>query len=175
MPRRTNSTRNGCRKIRAWGGGWIGWADLYSRFAPQDQTDPAKAERILKDGLAVSDVERRQHLVERLAGLYEETGQMEKAASLRDEQASANAAEPSPEGRAIKTQEREKGGPDPAVDAEATAKRPEKLRPTAPAEDAWDVPAEPATTIRNTGPKAGRNAPCPCGSGKKFKKCCGTK
>jgi len=22
-------------------------------------------------------------------------------------------------------------------------------------------------------PKAGRNAPCPCGSGKKFKKCCG--
>ena len=27
----------------SWGGGWIGWADLYSRFAPQDQTDPAKA------------------------------------------------------------------------------------------------------------------------------------
>ena len=23
------------------------------------------------------------------------------------------------------------------------------------------------------GPKAGRNDPCPCGSGKKFKKCCG--
>lgn len=22
------------------------------------------------------------------------------------------------------------------------------------------------------GPKVGRNAPCPCGSGKKFKKCC---
>ena len=24
------------------------------------------------------------------------------------------------------------------------------------------------------GPKIGRNEPCPCGSGKKFKKCCGT-
>ena len=24
-----------------------------------------------------------------------------------------------------------------------------------------------------TGPKVGRNDPCPCGSGKKYKKCCG--
>ncbi len=28
-------------------------------------------------------------------------------------------------------------------------------------------------TQRNTGPKVGRNDPCPCGSGKKHKKCCG--
>ncbi len=27
--------------------------------------------------------------------------------------------------------------------------------------------------IRNSGQKVGRNDPCPCGSGKKFKKCCG--
>jgi uncharacterized protein len=27
--------------------------------------------------------------------------------------------------------------------------------------------------VRNEGPKTGRNDPCPCGSGKKFKKCCG--
>ena len=27
--------------------------------------------------------------------------------------------------------------------------------------------------IRNSRPKVGRNAPCPCGSGKKYKKCCG--
>jgi hypothetical protein len=26
---------------------------------------------------------------------------------------------------------------------------------------------------KTTGPKVGRNAPCPCGSGKKYKKCCG--
>ena len=37
------------------------------------------------------------------------------------------------------------------------------------------APAEPATapqTIRRQGPKIGRNEPCPCGSGKKFKRCC---
>jgi len=28
-------------------------------------------------------------------------------------------------------------------------------------------------TIRRTAPKIGRNEPCPCGSGKKYKKCCG--
>ena len=28
-------------------------------------------------------------------------------------------------------------------------------------------------TQRNTTPKVGRNEPCPCGSGKKYKKCCG--
>ena len=35
--------------------------------------------------------------------------------------------------------------------------------------------AEPAAwsePIINTGPKVGRNDPCPCGSGKKYKKCC---
>ncbi len=30
-----------------------------------------------------------------------------------------------------------------------------------------------ATTFRRTLPKIGRNDPCPCGSGKKFKQCCG--
>ena len=31
----------------------------------------------------------------------------------------------------------------------------------------------PPRPIVRQGPKAGRNDPCPCGSGKKFKKCCG--
>ncbi|MFC1584961.1 preprotein translocase subunit SecA [Fibrobacterota bacterium] len=34
------------------------------------------------------------------------------------------------------------------------------------------VAAKPATFTRNQ-PKVGRNSPCPCGSGKKYKKCCG--
>ncbi len=29
------------------------------------------------------------------------------------------------------------------------------------------------TTVRRTQPKVGRNDPCPCGSGKKYKQCCG--
>ncbi len=39
------------------------------------------------------------------------------------------------------------------------------------------APAKPATMSPNRpivkGPKVGRNDPCPCGSGKKYKKCCG--
>ena len=29
------------------------------------------------------------------------------------------------------------------------------------------------TTVRRSTPKVGRNDPCPCGSGKKYKNCCG--
>ena len=31
-----------------------------------------------------------------------------------------------------------------------------------------------AEPVRREAPKVGRNDPCPCGSGKKFKKCCGS-
>lgn len=34
--------------------------------------------------------------------------------------------------------------------------------------------ADPDTTVRRSAPKVGRNDPCPCGSGKKFKLCHGT-
>ena len=36
-----------------------------------------------------------------------------------------------------------------------------------------DQPSSPQKTIQSTHPKVGRNDPCPCGSGKKYKKCCG--
>ena len=36
----------------------------------------------------------------------------------------------------------------------------------------WAEPSAPAT-YRRAPPKPGRNDPCPCGSGKKYKKCCG--
>jgi len=36
-----------------------------------------------------------------------------------------------------------------------------------------DDPLHPVQPIRNAAPKVGRNDPCPCGSGKKYKKCCG--
>ena len=41
--------------------------------------------------------------------------------------------------------------------------------------DEWlyvDGRISPRTIVRST-PKVGRNDPCPCGSGKKFKQCCG--
>jgi yecA family protein len=41
-------------------------------------------------------------------------------------------------------------------------------------EDSFDLPYdyEPATPYVRETPKIGRNDPCPCGSGKKYKKCC---
>jgi preprotein translocase subunit SecA len=36
--------------------------------------------------------------------------------------------------------------------------------------DSGDTPVQ---TVRRQGEKVGRNAPCPCGSGKKYKRCCG--
>jgi preprotein translocase subunit SecA len=36
-----------------------------------------------------------------------------------------------------------------------------------------EQPAQQKTVVR--GKKVGRNDPCPCGSGKKYKKCCGRK
>jgi len=42
-----------------------------------------------------------------------------------------------------------------------------------------NLPGQPAkqrpkqTPVRNLGPQVGPNDPCPCGSGKKYKKCCG--
>ena len=41
---------------------------------------------------------------------------------------------------------------------------------------AWvyvDGEAPETGTVRREGPRVGRNNPCPCGSGRKFKKCCG--
>lgn len=37
----------------------------------------------------------------------------------------------------------------------------------------YDGNPVPVETIRREGPKIGRNDPCPCGSGKKYKRCCG--
>ena len=47
---------------------------------------------------------------------------------------------------------------------ERPIQREQVLKPDAP---------NAGTTVRNTEKKIGRNDPCPCGSGKKYKNCCG--
>ncbi len=37
----------------------------------------------------------------------------------------------------------------------------------------WQSQRNPVGTLRRESPKVGRNDPCPCGSGKKYKQCCG--
>ena len=36
-----------------------------------------------------------------------------------------------------------------------------------------DPPISAPAVVHGNDPKPGRNNPCPCGSGKKFKRCCG--
>ena len=88
-----------------WGWGWIGWSDCY-RFTHTEWKDSSRAERILREGMAIADVRNHSDLVDRLADLYREQGRQKEPRQLRQEE------------------------------------------------------------------KVGRNQPCPCGSGKKFKKCC---
>ncbi|MBK9015861.1 MAG: DUF1186 domain-containing protein [Saprospiraceae bacterium] len=52
-----------------------------------------------------------------------------------------------------------------AVDLENIGKKPTTL-PSPASDYAWQE------TVIKDGPKVGRNDPCPCGSGKKYKKCC---
>lgn len=73
-----------------------------------------------------------------------------------------------------------------AFEAELEAERPKQLEAIHPAANAMAealhgehevevaVEAEqPVGTYKRETPKVGRNAPCPCGSGKKYKQCCG--
>ena len=39
--------------------------------------------------------------------------------------------------------------------------------------DFWEARRNIPAPIRREGPKVGRNDPCPCGSGRKYKQCCG--
>ncbi len=49
-------------------------------------------------------------------------------------------------------------------------KEQQNIKLAAPASQGGSVRPE---TVKRTQPKVGRNDPCPCGSGKKYKKCCG--
>jgi len=51
---------------------------------------------------------------------------------------------------------------------------PEPQQEVGDQDSGWpEKPAHGAGTVARDMPKVGRNDPCPCGSGKKFKKCCG--
>jgi preprotein translocase subunit SecA len=64
----------------------------------------------------------------------------------------------------------------PAVAAESAPQISTTVTSSGPAPDASAEPVLelPRVTIRRETPKVGRNEPCPCGSGKKFKNCHGS-
>jgi tetratricopeptide (TPR) repeat protein len=140
-----------------WGWGWIGWSDCYRfRFARPELRDLNRSEQLLLEGLSVSEVRDFKDLAERLADLYEEQGRGEEAKGIRQVRGSLPAIQHTLEvgsGDNVLRQDEELSLSElPNVTA--------RLRVSSPQ----------VTTSRQ---KVGRNDPCPCGSGKKFKKCCG--
>jgi hypothetical protein len=149
-----------------WGGGWIAWSDSYWLFAAQRNKDAARAEQILQEGLATPGVENRTDLLDRLTTLYEETGRGAEAAALRREIQRASSP------KRTMTVRRKPGG----MQIKQTFEFGEEGLPLEELPDlaeflksARAMPGE----LSDRPSKVGRNEPCPCGSGKKYKKCCG--
>lgn len=143
-----------------WGWGWIGWADNY-QFTRTERRDVPRAEQILREGLAVPDVRDEAALADRLADLCADQGRHDEAMALRRQANISTATEARTvhsTGTVLRAKTQITFG-----DAGLPLGEMANVVPPAPH-------PIPATTHRQ---KIGRNDPCPCGSGKKFKKCCG--
>jgi SEC-C motif-containing protein len=110
--------------------------------------DPAAAERMYRDAMALADGDddlvERADAVLHLVDLLRETGHGAEADALV-----------AAEGDALdEWAAAENGYEDDYEDEEE------------------DRPVEPPSTVVRSGPKVGRNDPCPFGSGKKYKRCC---
>lgn len=146
-----------------WGWGWIGWSDCYWLDVWKER-DFDKGEQILNEGLAVPLIRDKIHIMERLAELYSESGRDKDADKIIEKIENLNQVKQDvtiskiKNGLRVKTKLNfgEEGIP---VD-EFTEIHQRMIN-----RDYWD---EDVTKI-----KLGRNDPCPCGSGKKYKKCCG--
>jgi hypothetical protein len=144
-----------------WGWGWIGWSDCY-RFTRAGQVDLNRCEQILREGYAIIQVRDLDDIADRLADLCEEQGRDQEAKEFPRRSGRGAPVDVSrtvsSAGKVLrqKTELKFGGAGLPLSEISSVA---EMLRET---------PALPI--VRQ---KVGRNEPCPCGSGKKFKKCCG--
>ena len=118
--------------------------------------------RTLREGLAIAEVRDRADIVDRLADACEEQGRSEEAAEFRRQAKRITetvevSQSVSSAGKVLrqKTQFNVGGA---------------GLPPSEMSNLAATMRETPAPITRQ---KVGRNEPCPCGSGKKFKKCCG--
>jgi tetratricopeptide (TPR) repeat protein len=147
----------------SWGWGWIGWSDCY-RFTSTAFRDLKRFERLLQEGLSIAEVRDRPDLGERLADLLEEQGRDEEAKQVRRQAkgyptAAETTLDLSADGRVVRQKTTITFG-DEGLPLDEVSNLASIVRGS----------SSPATASKQ---KVGRNQPCPCGSGKKFKKCCG--
>jgi len=133
----------------AWG--YIGYSDQY--WLEKDNKDYEKALKILLDGYNRSTVDEIDDIVERLTGLH--IAIKEKELDEYEKKKETDEKKPIvPEYRALYQELLEK-----------------RKRITTKSERKNIYKNNGQTILK--GRKIGRNEPCPCGSGKKYKKCCG--
>ena len=154
----------------SWGWGWIGWADCYTSGAGQPG-DYGRAEELLRRGYSAPDVRDRDYIAERLQDLCRETGRVREAREFGEQARQLRGRAPAVTvSRRLDLADQDDG---PAAAREITAidfgseGLPLEQFPDAMQALTAQSSGTPARSV-----KAGRNAPCPCGSGKKFKKCC---
>lgn len=146
-----------------WGWGWIGWSDCY-RHTRTEFPDLKRSEEFLRKGFAVAGVRDRGDMAERLADLCQDQGRDEEATQLLREGRQGNA-------QVHQTWDIRAGGS--VLRQETTVSFGGEGLPLDQLSSLnglhHSITPQPAFDR----PKVGRNAPCPCGSGKKLKKCCG--
>ena len=128
----------------SFGCGWIRWSEEYSLYAADKDYD--KAIDILKKALEVDGIDEIAEIKSQLREIYINCGKHDEANS-------------------IVIDDRDYGVPVSEIGNVASVPRNELNA-------AVNTIFESANTpVRKE--KVGRNDPCPCGSGKKYKKCCG--
>jgi tetratricopeptide (TPR) repeat protein len=155
-----------------WGWGWIGWADLHF-FTNKQPKDYSRAGELLRRGYSTPGVRNREDIADRLVLLYRETGRDEEAEALAAE---AKRISRSHSGVSVRrTIHLEDAGDRAVVRDTATGTFEGEQLPLDRMTEIVEALAAARPSIRpSRATKVGRNAPCPCGSGRKYKKCCGS-
>lgn len=160
-----------------WGWGWIGWADCYTA-GWRTSRDYERAEELLRRGYAVPGVRDRDYIASRVRDLCEETGRPDEAREFT--KPASQLERDAPPVSASHTWDLANHAP-----AQTVARQTTRLDfgaeglPLNQLDSAMQaLRAQSSGSPRSASParaaKVGRNAPCPCGSAKKFKKCCGS-
>ena len=126
--------------------------DMFDEMIENIREDTVKLMLIMPK--RVYEIQKRQEAIEAARKAAQAAAAAaQQAAEKAAENASANAPEEKPQPTAL----------------QMAIKREQVAKPTMTSGDGTDTANK---TIRK-GKKVGRNDPCPCGSGKKYKKCCG--
>ncbi len=156
----------------SWGWGWIGWADCYTLGTGKPK-NYGRAEELLRRGYSAPDVRDRDYIAERLQDLCKETGRLREAREFGQQARQLQRKAPMVTvSRRLDLTDHDDG---PAAVRETTTMDfgsdglPLDQFPGVVRALKTQSPGTPAQSA-----KVGRNSPCPCGSGKKFKKCCGS-